>query len=84
MNKQDKIWLWITAVVSILMGVVLVINDSDAGWFLIILGLTYIATSMRAGQKWTSSNLNLAHWGLIGVTVLAFLLVVVAAAVVLL
>jgi hypothetical protein len=62
------------------MGSILVINDSSAGWFLIILGLTYIGGSMGAFENWVSSNLNLARWGLIGVTLVTTLLVFVAAA----
>ena len=84
MDYQDKVWLWITAVVSIVMGSVLVSNDSSAGWFLIILGITYIGASTRAGQKWASTKLDLARRGLIGVTLLATILVFVSAAVILL
>ncbi len=84
MDHQDKVWLWITAVVSIVMGSVLVLNDSGAGWFLIILGITYIGGSTGVGQKWASTKLDLARWGLIGVTILTTVLVFVSAAVILL
>jgi hypothetical protein len=75
MNKQDQVWLWITAVVSMVMGSILVLNDSSAGWFLIILAITYIGASTGTAQKWVTSKLNLARWGLIGVMVLTILLV---------
>jgi hypothetical protein len=84
MNKQDKIWLWITAAVSMVMGFVLVLNDNGAGWFLVILGITFIGTSTGTGQKWAASNHRLALWGLIGVTLLAILLVVGVVAVIVL
>ena len=80
MNRSDKLWLWITSAGSIVMGSALVINDTAAGWFLIFLGLTYIAASAGIGQKWIASSLNLARRGLIGVTLLAILLVVVGVA----
>jgi hypothetical protein len=75
MNKQDQVWLWISAVVSMVMGSILVLNDSSAGWFLIILAITYIGASTGTAQKWVTSKLNLARWGLIGVMVLTILLV---------
>jgi hypothetical protein len=75
MNKQDQVWLWITAVVSMVMGSILVLNDSSAGWFLIILGITYIGASTGTAQKWVTSKPNLARWGLIGVMALTILLV---------
>ncbi len=84
MDYQDKVWLWITAAVSIIMGSVLVSNDSGAGWFLIILGVTYIGASTRVGQKWASTKLDLARRGLIGVTLLTTVLVLVSAAAILL
>jgi len=84
MNKQDQVWLWITAAVSVIMGATLVLNDSSAGWFLIILGIAYLGASTGAAQKWATSKLNLARWGLIGVLVLAILLVVGTVAVIVL
>jgi hypothetical protein len=66
------------------MGFILVLNDSGAGWFLIILGITYLGASTQAGQAWAASNPNLSRWGLIGVTLLLVLTVVVVTAVVLL
>ena len=47
MSRSDKLWLWVTAVSSIVMGYVLVLNDTAAGWFLIFLGLTYIFALSR-------------------------------------
>lgn len=84
MNKQDQVWLWITAAVSMIMGSTLVLNDSSAGWFLIILGMAYVGASTGAAQKWAISKLNLARWGLIGVIALAILLVASTIAVIVL
>jgi hypothetical protein len=36
MKIQDKVWLWLAAAVSMVMGSVLVLNNNAAGWFLII------------------------------------------------
>jgi hypothetical protein len=76
MDKNDKFWLWIAAAVSMVMGSVIVLNDNSSGWFLIILGVADIAASTGTAQKWASSKLNLARWGLIGIMFLTILLVV--------
>ena len=81
MNKPQRTWLWISAAVSFLVGLILVWNDSGAGWFLIIMGFTYLGASTQAGQTWAASNPGLARWGLIGVTLLLILLAVVVGAV---
>jgi uncharacterized membrane protein YedE/YeeE len=74
MKIQDKVWLWLAAAVSMVMGSILVLNNNAAGWFLIILGLADIAASSDIAQKWTTAKLNLARWGLIGVMFFAILL----------
>ena len=84
MYNRQKAWLWVSASVLFVMGFILVLNDSGAGWFLIILGITYLGASTQAGQAWAASNPNLSRWGLIGVTLLLVLTVVVVTAVVLL
>jgi hypothetical protein len=66
------------------MGFIFVLNDSAAGWFLIIMGISYLGVSTRAGQAWATSNPSLVRWGLIGVTLLLVLLAVVVGAVFLL
>jgi hypothetical protein len=73
-----------SAVALFVVGLLLVLNDSAAGWFLIILGITYLGASTRAGQAWSASNPSLVRWGLIGVTLLLVLLVIVLGAVFLL
>jgi len=80
MHNRQKEWLWLSAAVSFIVGFILVLNDSGAGWFLIIMGVTYLGTSTRAGQTWAASNPNLARWGLIGVTLLLILLAIVVGA----
>lgn len=84
MDKQDKIWMWITAAVSMAMGFILVHNDNGAGWFLVILGITVIGTSTGAGPFLAGSNPRLTRWGLIGFALLAILLVVGVVAVIVL
>lgn len=81
-NRQR--WLIGSAIVLFVVGLLLVLNDSAAGWFLILLGITYIGVSTRAGQAWAASNPGLVRWGFIGITVLVILLVVVVGAVFLL
>ena len=84
MDNRKKVWLWLSAVISFITGFVLVLNDSGAGWFLIIMGIVYIGTLTRPGQTWAESNPRLTQWGLIGVTVLLVIFIFVAGAVLLL
>lgn len=83
MNRQ-KAWLWLSAALSFIVGFILVLNDSGAGWSLIILGIIDIGASTRAGQGVAASNPSLARWGLVGVSVLFILLAVVVGAALLL
>ena len=80
---NQKTWLWLSAIASFIVGFMLVLNDSGAGWFLIIMGIIYIGASTRAGQGMAASNPSLARWGLVGVTLLLVLLAVVVGAVLL-
>lgn len=84
MQNRQSLWLWIATAVSFVVGFVLVMNDSGAGWFLIILGIIYLGASTRPAQSWATSNPGIARWGLIGVTILLVLLVVIVFAVFLL
>jgi len=66
------------------MGVILLLNDSSgAGLFFILMGITYIGASTRAGQGWKASNPSLGRWGIIGGSLLLVLLVFVVGAVLL-
>lgn len=84
MYNRQRAWLWLSAAVSLIVGLILVMNDSSAGWFLVIMGIIYIGVSTRAGQGWATSNPNLARWGLVGLTVLLVLLTILVGAVLLL
>jgi hypothetical protein len=84
MRNRQRAWVWLSAAVSLVVGFILVLNDSGAGWFLIIMGIVYIGTSTRAGQGFAASNPGLARWGLMGVPLLLILLAVVVGAVLLL
>ena len=44
MDNRKKVWLWLSAAISFITGFILVLNDSGAGWFLIIMGIVYIGT----------------------------------------
>ncbi len=81
MHNRQRTWLLLSAAVSFVVGFILFLNDSGAGWFLIILGIIYIGVSTRAGQGLTESNPSLVRWGLVGVTLLLVLLAVVVGAV---
>jgi hypothetical protein len=83
MLKRQRVWLWVAAIVSMVVGLILVLNDSGAGWFLILMGIIDIGVSTRAGQGLIASNSGLVRWGLVGVTLLLIILVVVVGAVLL-
>ena len=76
MHNRQKAWLWLSAAVSFVVGFILVLNDSGAGWFLVIMGMIYIGASTRAGQGLAASNPSLVRWGLVGVTLLLGLLAI--------
>ncbi len=84
MSASPGVWLWLSAAASLMAGFLLVMNDSSAGWFLIILGIIDIGATTRAGQGLAASNRARISWGLIAVTVLIILLVLIAGAVFLL
>ncbi len=84
MGTRSRAWLWLAAVVSFMVGLILVLNDSSAGLFLIVMGIVYIGASTPRGQELAASKPTLVRWGIIGVTVLLILLVVVIGAVLLL
>jgi len=84
MSNRQKTGLRISAAVLFIVGFVLVMNDSSAGWFLVIMGIIYIGVSTRAGQGWAASNPRFARWGLIGVTLLLVLVTILVGAVLLL
>ena len=84
MYNRERIWLWAAAAVSFVVGLILVLSDSGAGWFLIILGMSYLGVSTRAGQGRAASNPSLGRWGLIGGTLLLLPLLVVVGAVLML
>jgi len=76
MNNRPKIWLWLSAAALLVVGFLLVMSDSGAGWFLIILGITYLGISTQSGQSWAASNPRLARWGLVGLLLLVSLAVI--------
>ena len=84
MNISQRTWTLLAAAFSLVVGFILVMSDSAAGWFLIIVGLSYIGASTRPGQEWAASNPSRSRWVLIGITLLLILLVVVGGAVILL
>ena len=83
MHNRQRAWLWLSAAVSFVVGFILVLNDSGAGWFLVIMGMIYIGASTRAGQGLAASNPSLVRWGLVGITLLLVLLAVAVGAVLL-
>jgi hypothetical protein len=83
MHNRQRIWLWLAAAVSFIVGLILILNDNSAGWFLIIVGTICIGTSTPAGQGSAASNSSLVRWGFVGVTLLLVLFTAVFSAVLL-
>ena len=79
MDNRQRAWLWAGAAFAFVAGLILVLNDSGAGWFLLILGISYLGASTRFGREWAVSNPSLARWGFVGGSLLLVLLVVVGA-----
>ncbi len=83
METRSRAWLWLAAAASLIVGFILVMKDSGAGWFLIIMACVYIGAATRAGQGLAASNPALTRWGLFGITLLLVALAVVVGAVLL-
>ena len=81
MNVSPRIWLWVSAAVSLIAGILLILNDSSAGWFLIIMSIIDVGATTRAGRGLADSNRGLTRWGLIAATLLLVVLVLIVAAV---
>jgi hypothetical protein len=84
MNNRQRNWNWAAAAVSFVVGLLLVLNDSSAGWIFFIIGIGYLGIATRAGQGWAAANPSLAKWGLVAVTILLIALIVIVGAVFLL
>ncbi len=80
MDDHQRVWLWLSAAVALIVGFVLVMNDSGAGWFLIIMGIVDVGASTGAGERLTRPNPRLVRSGLAGVTLLLAVLAVVIGA----
>jgi hypothetical protein len=83
MNKNQKIWSWLAAGMSFLAGILLVLKDSGAGWFLIIMGIIYLGALTRPGQRLAVANPTPTRWGLVSVSVLCVLVIIIGAVVLL-
>ncbi len=81
MRTSSPAWLWLAAAVSLIAGFVLVMKDSSAGWFLIIMGIVDIGAAARGGSVLAASGRGMVRWGLIAVTLLLVLLVLITGAV---
>jgi hypothetical protein len=81
MDKGQRTCLWLAAAASFGVGLLLVLNDSGAGWFLIIMGLVDVGVLARPDQGLTASRPGPVRRGLVHVLVLLVLLSVVVDAV---
>jgi hypothetical protein len=84
MKNSQKTWLGLSAIVSFAVGFILVLNDSGAGWFLIIMGMVYFGSLSRPGQTWAETHPRATRWAFIGITIALVLIVVITGAALLL
>jgi hypothetical protein len=82
MDNSQRILMWLAVAASFLVGLLLVWNDSAAGWFLIIMSAVYLALLTRPGQGLAASKPGLVRWGLIGTLLLVLFAVVLVAIIV--
>ena len=73
MNTLTRRWLWLSAAVSALVGLLLVWNDSSAGWFLIVLGAIDLGLSTRGGKELDATGSTAMRLGLTSVALLVTL-----------
>jgi len=83
MQDRQKVWIGLAIAISLIAGLVLVLNDSAAGWIFLIFGISYLGLLTRGSQAWAASDPRIAHWALIGAIVLLGLVAALAAAVLL-
>jgi hypothetical protein len=76
-KKNQKVWLWVSAAVSMVVGFILVLKGSGAGWFLIILGIVDIGASTDAGDNLAVKHPLFTRWSLIILSFLLILLTVI-------
>ena len=80
MDARQKVWVWVSAAVLLVVGLILVLRDSAAaGGFLVVLAIADLATLTSQGQAWAKINPGLVRWGLIAVALLAALLIIIVA-----
>ncbi len=56
MHNRQRAWIWSAAAMSFVVGLILVLNDSAAGWIFFIIGISFIGASTRAGQALAAFN----------------------------
>ncbi len=81
MIRSPRAWLWLSAAVSFIAGFLLVMKDSSAGWFLIIMGIIDIGATTRAGHRFAAPDRSMVNWGLVAVTLLLVLLALIGGAI---
>jgi hypothetical protein len=56
MDNRQRTWLWLAVAVSLAEGSIIVLNDSGAGWFLIITGTIHFGVLTRPGHGLVAST----------------------------
>ena len=81
MMGNQRLLLWLSAAVALVVGLVLVMQDSGAGWFLIIVGIIDIGLAAGANRGLPAANQRVTRLGLISAALLLIVLIMIAVAV---
>jgi hypothetical protein len=79
MTKPNQILMWLSAALMLTVGFLITLKGSNAGWFLVFMGIIYIVIPIRRGQTTRPSNPSLEHWVSLGITTLSLLVVILMA-----
>lgn len=76
MEKRTKIWLWISAVISFIVGLLLLLTGTGLGALFVILGIISLAALTQPGQKLVESKPRLVMWLVFGAFILLVVIVI--------
>ena len=82
MRDRRRAWIWFESLVSLVAGLALVLNDSPAGWMLVLLGIFSLGLLGRPGFR-SAAGPRSTSLALVVAAGLAVMLVVIAAVVLL-
>ncbi len=79
MTQNSRIWQWSSAVFALLVGLVIVLNGSSAGYILVIIGFSLLAASASGSSTRAAVHPVASRYGLLAAALLLISLLVLAA-----